>query len=372
MSTVRDRLHAPRGDAALAGVLVVAGLVQALVTPFAAPLVGVVYVVGTTLPLAWRRTRPVEVAVVSAAFWLIPLDGFPLLGFVTAALIFYALGAWGRPTGVVVGVTGFATACAVLGTLLGPEAPVAAIGAVLIVVAPVLAGRVVAHERARNAALAEVTAQLEEERQRVQESAVAAERARIAQELHDVVGHELTLIAIQAEAAAAALRSAPERAAEPVDTIRATAHRTLGSIRQTLDVLAPLGSARPSYDGLDEVVRRATDSGIDGSLVVTGTPWPGQAAVWLAVTRIVGECLTNAGRHAPGSPVEVVVDWRPDRVHVLASNPVDGRGRPAPGRGLTGMRHRAELLGGEFAARTDDGRFTVDVSLPAEPVRVVR
>ena len=280
MSTVWDRLHAPRSDAVLAAVLVTAGLVQAFVSPFAQPAVGAVYVVGTTLPVAWRRVRPVEVAAISSAFWLIPLDGFPLLGFVTAALVFYALGAWGRPTAVVGAVAVGASACAVVGTLLGPEAPVAVIGAVLIVVAPVLAGRVVAHERARNAALAAVTAQLEEERRRVQEAAVGAERARIAQELHDVVGHDLTLIAIQAEAAAAALRSAPERAAEPVDTIRDTAHRTLASIRRTLDVLAPVETARPSYDGLDEVVRRARESGIAGSTFVTRGParprcgWP--------------------------------------------------------------------------------------------------
>lgn len=356
----------------MASALVAAGLVQAVVSPFAPLLVATVYVVGSTLPLAWRRTRPVEVAAISSAFWVIPLDGFPLLGFVTALLIFYALGAWGRPTAAVVAVAAFASACAVVGTLLGPEAPVAAIGAVLVVVAPLLAGRVVAWERARNAALAEVTAQLEEERRRVQEAAVGAERARIAQELHDVVGHELTLIAIQAEAAATALRSAPELAVGPVDTIRETAHRTLASIRRTLDVLAPLDTVRPSYDGLDEVVRRAGESGIDSSLVVSGTPWTGQAAVWLAVSRIVGECLTNAGRHAAGSRVDLAIDWAEDRVSVVASNPAPGRCRTSPGRGLTGMRHRAELLGGDFSAGVADGEFTVQVTLPAEPVRVLR
>jgi signal transduction histidine kinase len=366
------RWQVRRGDAVLAALLVAAGLVQAVAWPFAHPLLGATYVVGTTLPLAWRRARPVEVAALSSAFWLLPLDGFPVLGFVTALLIFYALGAWGRPTRAVVSVAGGASVLAVVGTLLGPEEPVAAIGAVLIVVAPVLAGRVVAHERSRNAALAEVTAQLEEERRRVQDAAVGAERARIAQELHDVVGHELTLIAIQAEAAGAALRVAPERAAEPVEAIRDTAHRTLASIRRTLDVLAPVESARPSYDGLEEVVRRADEGGIPCELVVTGTPWQGQAAVWLAVSRIVGECLTNAGRHAPGAAVSVGVEWAEDEVRVRAANPIEGRSRTTPGRGLTGMRHRAELLGGSFAATADDGRFTVEVALPAEPARHVR
>jgi signal transduction histidine kinase len=66
------------------------------------------------------------------------------------------------------------------------------------------------------------------------------------------------------------------------------------------------------------------------------------------------------------------VDWTDERVRVVATNPSPGRSRPTPGRGLTGMRHRAELLGGEFVASAADGRFTVEVSLPAEPVRVLR
>lgn len=361
-----------RSDALLTAVLLTAGLVQAVLRPFTEPAVGVVYVVGTTLPLAWRRSRPVEVAALTSAFWVIPLDGFPVLGLVTAVLVFYALGAWGRPPLAVAAAAALASVTAVVGTLLGPEEPVAVIGALLVVVPPLLAGLLVAREQARNAALARLTADLEEERRRVQEAAVGAERARIAQELHDVVGHELTLIAIQAEAAGAALRTAPERAAEPVETIRKTAHRTLGAIRQTLDVLAPLDAARPSHDGLDDIVRRATASGIPSTLVVTGTPWAGQAAAWLAVSRIVGECLTNAGRHAPGAVVDVVVDWRDDAVRIGAANPVDGRTRTTPGRGLTGMRHRAELLGGDFSAGTVDGRFVVDVRLPAEPARTLR
>ena len=124
--------------------------------------------------------------------------------------------------------------------------------------------------------------------------------------------------------------------------------------------------------GWADLVRRADESGIPVSLVVTGTPWAGQPAAWLAVSRIVGECLTNVGRHAPGEAVDLTVDWADSRVRVRASNPAPGRQRPAPGRGLTGMRHRAELLGGSFDAAIADGRFTIEVELPAEPVRVVR
>ncbi|MGO4258566.1 sensor histidine kinase [Marmoricola sp. RAF53] len=365
-----DRLRTTRLDAALAALFAVAGLVQTLFVPIAEPAPAILYVLGSTLPLAWRRTFPVESALVSAVFWLIPLDGYPVLGFLAVVLQFYALGNRGEPGRAVTLVTVGAAAASVLGTLLGPEAPVAAIGGALVVVAPVLAGRAVRHQQRQNQALVALTRELAEERSRAEEAAVGAERARIAQELHDVVGHEVTLIAIQAEAAAAALRTSPDRAAEPVEAIRTTAHRTLTEIRAVLGVLAPDGQATgPGTEDVAVVAERARKAGIANTLAVTGTPSPVQAPVSLAVNRIVRECLTNAGRHAPGHPVALEVDWTPEEVRIRAINPVTvrrgDRRRVVAGRGLTGIRHRAELLGGTFALATDDGCFDVRVSLPA-------
>ncbi|MBO9521144.1 MAG: hypothetical protein J7518_06355 [Nocardioidaceae bacterium] len=357
-----ERLRSTRLDAALAVVFVVAALVQNAIWPIAGHGLAELYVLGATLPLAWRRTLPVEAALVSASFQLIPLDGYPVLGFVVVILQFFALGADGEPRTAVALVSAWAAATAVVGTLLGPEAPVAAIGAVLVVLAPVLAGRVVRHLRGQNEALAALTRELADERDRAEEAAVGAERARIAQELHDVVGHELTLIAIQAEAAGTALRVDPGRAAEPVEAIRRTAHRTLGEMRSVLGVLAPT-APESATDGIAELSRRAREAGIANELVETGTPSPGHAPVSLAVNRIVRECLTNAGRHAPGNPVSVRVDWHPDHVRVLASNAAP-RTAAHPGRGLTGMRHRAELLGGSFTGRRVEDRFEVEVRMP--------
>ncbi|MEU0563559.1 histidine kinase [Dactylosporangium sp. NPDC006015] len=368
-----DRLHVTRLDVVLTAVLTVAGLVQALVLPFAAPGVGELFVVGSTLPLAWRRRHPVEAAAVSSAFWLITMDGFPLLGFVTVLLQFYALGAYGAPRAAVWAVSVWACVTGVVGTLLGPEVPTAAIGSVLVVVAPVLAGRIVRRQRQQHQALLDLARELEAEKRKVQEAAVSEERARVARELHDVLGHELTLIAVQAEAASAALRLAPDRAAAPVEAIRETAHRTLREIRAALDVVAPPTDptdATPA--GLTDLARRARDAGIANSLTVTGTPWAGNTSVWLAVHRIVRECLTNAGRHAPGTPVTVDVHWAQDTVTVTAANAAGPPPRPTEGgrtgdregRGIAGMRHRAELLGGTFAASKGDGRFEVHVTLP--------
>ena len=321
--------------------------------------------VGSTLPLAWRRTYPVESALVSSAFWLIPLQGYPVLGFVVVVLQFFSLGARGEPRLAVVLATAWAGLASVIGTLLGPELPVAAVGGVLVVAAPVLSGRLVRHLRGQNQALARLTEDLRDERRRAEEAAVGAERARIAQELHDVVGHEVTLIAIQAEAAAAALRVMPERAAEPVEAIRSTAHRTLAEIREVLDVLAPLSDAEEAgAEGLVALTDRARSVGIANSLSVTGTPLPDQAPAALAVRRIVRECLTNAGRHTPGQSVSLNVDWTPDEVVVRSTNATDAHGGPRPGRGLTGMRHRAELLGGVFEAACVGGQFVVRASIP--------
>ena len=366
MAPPLERLRTTRADLLVALAFVAISLVQVLWWPISAPGLGELYVVGSMLPLAWRRTHPVEAALASSAFWLIPLDGYPVLGFVAVVVQFFSLGSWGAPRTAVVLVALWASAASVVGTLLGPEPPVATVGGVLAVVAPVLAGRLVRHQRHQGEALADLAAQLREEQRRVEEAAVDAERARIAQELHDVVGHEVTLIAIQAEAAASALRVSPERAAEPVEAIRTTAHRTLSEIRGVLDLLAPHDNAsRATSEGLAELARRAESAGIANSLVVSGTPWGDGTPAGLAVNRIVRECLTNAGRHEPGQRVALSVDWAPREVRVRATNPTRARRRAASGRGLTGIRHRAELLGGTFRADVVDGRFDLEVSLPA-------
>jgi signal transduction histidine kinase len=364
VSTALARLGADRTDAALALVLTTLGLVQVSVWPIAPGPLGQIFVLVSTLPLAWRRTRPVISSLVSTLVWPVPLDGFPVLGFVVMILQFFALGSRGRPRGVVAGMTGWAVLASVVGTLLGPEAPVAAIGGALAVAAPVLAGQLVAHLGHQNAELARLSASLRLERERAEEAAVEEERSRIAQELHDVVGHEVTLIAVQAEAASAALRVAPERALAPVEAIRVTAHRTLSEIRGVLDVVSPRGGGPSGTDDLTDLASRADQAGIDSELVVTGTAPEEQHQARLAVNRIVRECLTNAGRHASGERVRIEVAWEQRRVLIRAVNRARTATAPVPGRGLTGMRHRAALLGGTFDVALRDGSFEVRVELP--------
>lgn len=363
------RLRTTRLDAALAVAFLVVGLTQVEVFPIAGAGRGELFVVMSTLPLAWRRTFPIQSSLVASVSWLIPLDGFPVLGLVVVIVQFLALGTHGRPLRAVVAVTAWASALSVVGTLLGPEAPVAAIGGVLAVVAPVLAGLAVRHERRQKQALAALADQLRAERARAEQDAVDLERSRIAQELHDVVGHDVTLIAIQAEAAAAALRVSAPQATTSVEAIRATAHHTMTQIRAVLDVLAPCaGQGHPGPESPSELADRARAAGIDNTLTVTGTPPADQEAITLAVNRILRECLTNAGKHAPGRPVALAVDWSPSTVELRSTNPTDALAiTPAPGRGLAGIRHRAELLGGTLTTTLADGHFDVQVKIPLRP-----
>ncbi len=196
--------------------------------------------------------------------------------------------------------------------------------------------------------------------------AVEEERARIVSGLHDVLGHEVTLIALQSEAACQALELAPERAADPVAAVRETAQRASRELRAILGLLGH-GELPVATDerGLTELTDRATRLGIPTELTQTGTPWPDAPQHWLAVNRIVQECLTNAGKHAPGEQVEVAVDWRDEGVRVRVTNPAPGPGGSDSGLGLPGMTERARSLGGTLEARHDGAASSVAAWLPA-------
>jgi signal transduction histidine kinase len=104
--------------------------------------------------------------------------------------------------------------------------------------------------------------------------------------------------------------------------------------------------------------------GIANRLIVTGAPWSDAPNHWLAVNRIVQECLTNAGKHSPGEEVVLSVSWTEDGVAVRAANRITA---PAagPGRGLAGMAERTRLLGGSFSTGQENGCFEVRAWLPA-------
>lgn len=350
----------------LAGALLVPSLVQVVwLLPITPRPLGALYALLTVAPVAWRRSAPCAAAAAlgTVALWS-PSDGFLVLGYVVVIVVFASLGMYGAGWLPPV-VLAWALVAGSVGTLNGPEDPVAGLlSYTLAVLGSFAAGRILAHHREQNRRLEELAEQLRVEKAEASRAAAADERARIAQELHDVIGHEVTLISIQSEAAAAALAHAPERASAPVDAVRETAHRASVELRSILGLLGTPdgGSVRPDPDGLRALVERARRLGVENTMTLTGEPWA-DANAWFALIRVVQESLTNAGRHAPGSVVDIDLSWTPEQARLVITNPYGGAAGE-PGRGLRGMAERCRLLGGSFSARAADGAFVVIAELP--------
>jgi signal transduction histidine kinase len=208
-------------------------------------------------------------------------------------------------------------------------------------------------------ALEERAARLERERDAQAQVAAAAERARIARDLHDVVAHNVSVMVVQADGAAYALDSSPQRAREALGAISATGRRALAELRSLLGVLrdsAGPGAAlapQPGLEQLEELVVEARAAGLPVSLTVEGAPRPVPQGEALAAYRVVQESLTNARKHAgPGATATVRLRYAEESLVISVTD--DGRGACVPasgelagaGHGLAGMRERVELYGG--------------------------
>jgi signal transduction histidine kinase len=334
----------------LAVALAVPSLVQVLVWPiFDPPVVGVAVAVAATLPVALRRTRPALAAFLGMLPWLVPTDGHVVLGYVAAFVLFYSLAAFGRR---VVLATVFGAGVAAL------NAPVAA----AVVVLGALAGRLVRHERAQTRRLQELTAQLEHERELNAKLAVVEERARIAHELHDVVAHSLSTIAVRAEAA---LEQDAER--WPLRAIRRSAEDALAEMRRLLGTEDEDAAPQPGLAELPALIDRARAAGLPVTLLVDGRPRSLPATLDHSAYRIIEEALSNAHKHAADSPTSVRVVWRRNLLGLQVRD--TGTGRPihsnGDGHGLVRMRERVKLHGGELrAGALPGGGFEVTARLP--------
>ncbi|GAA0274636.1 hypothetical protein GCM10009527_083820 [Actinomadura nitritigenes] len=220
------------------------------------------------------------------------------------------------------------------------------------------------------------------------ENTARGERARIARELHDVVAHHISMIAVQAETARLATPGMPEAGAKRLLDIGDTARAALTEMRRLLGVLRedtrrpearnarPAAERRPQpglvqlLDLLDEV---RDVSGAAARLIVHGTPDPLDPGVELAAYRIVQESLTNARRHAPGAAVDVELHYTADALRVrVRDNGPGAPASPAPGprasggHGLLGMRERAAAVRGEVrTGPAAGGGYLVEARLPA-------
>nr|PZN00361.1 MAG: hypothetical protein DIU77_03830 [Thermocrispum agreste] len=198
---------------------------------------------------------------------------------------------------------------------------------------------------------------------------VAGERLRIAQEVHDVVGHGLAAIKMQADVALHLLDRDPDQAQRSLQAISRTATEALSEVRSTLAVVRRKDTDRaptPGLDRLDDLRRRMTEAGLRVEVETTGTRRELPDAVDVAGYRLVQESLTNVLRHSEQKIATVRLRYDPDAVVIEVSNPDAGdHTGDGTGFGIRGMAERVGSVGGEFfAGRTPDGRFTVRASLP--------
>ncbi len=245
-----------------------------------------------------------------------------------------------------------------------------------LVVAVVLAvGSSVGADRARVQSLRDRAETSEREQQARVAAARAAERTRIAREMHDVLAHRISLVAMHAGALTFREDLPREQQVEVARTIEENAHLALSDLRDVLGVLraeAPDPSLaperpQPGFADLPDLLEEARTTGTRVTLEdFTTDEVP--TTVGRTVYRVVQEALTNARKHAPGCPVSVTVGGGPGSgVEVLVSNPRPvgpGPAMPGAGLGLLGLRERVDLLGGTLTHGIDRGRFTVRASLP--------
>ncbi|ADD42989.1 sensor histidine kinase [Stackebrandtia nassauensis] len=234
--------------------------------------------------------------------------------------------------------------------------------------APAFLGQLVQTKRDLSDRLDEITEAREHERLLITQTALAAERAQLAREMHDVVSHQVSLIAVRA--AAWQVSTGDPESKEAAATIRQLSTRTLDELRHMVSVLRAAGS-KPTeltpQPGVDDLEQLVASSAIDATL--SAEPLPDvDAAVERAIYRTVQEALTNVRKHAPGATATVRVFTEGDTIEVSVTNTAATRAvvaLPSAEQGLLGLRQRAELLDGSLDyGPTDAGGWTLRLRLP--------
>ncbi|MFD5105115.1 sensor histidine kinase [Streptomyces cinereoruber] len=238
--------------------------------------------------------------------------------------------------------------------------------------------------RAYFAQLEERASRLEQEREAQAKVAVAAERARIARELHDVVAHNVSVMVVQADGAAYVMDSSPETAKQALETISTTGRQALAEMRRLLGILrtgehqeAGEYVPQPDVGQIEDLVEQVRGAGLTVDFEVEGSPRPLPSGVELTAYRIVQEALTNTRKHGgPDVGASVRLVYFDDGLGLLVED--DGRGAPQEmyedggadgrGHGLIGMRERVGMVGGTLdAGPRPGGGFRISALLPLKP-----
>jgi signal transduction histidine kinase len=332
---------------------------------------------GATLPLAWRRDHPVLVAsAINMSTGALVLLAAPHQGafepFVAVIVAAYSLGAHTRGRLAVpalllqfaIGLP-WSIAAAAKGEGTGNVLP-----SIVWIVGAWIIGRIILGRRLRTHELELLTHELEAQRELQANAAVAVERARIARELHDVIAHNVSMMVVQAGAAARVLEGDQPHVRRALEAVEVTGRETVDEMRRLIGVvrsddglaLAP----QPTLSDLERLVAQVREAGLAVDLRIEGSRVALPPGIDLSAYRIVQEALTNALKHAGEASATVVVRYGRESVELEVSDDGDGSGTGGgTGHGLIGMRERVALWGGELeAGRRAGGGFAVRARLP--------
>jgi signal transduction histidine kinase len=326
-----------------------------------------------TGPYAWRRRWPTAAFLIgllaTTVLWLLGYNAGALPLFLLFGGYFVAVA---RPAREVVACTAAALGCFGLLWWAG-GAPFGARDALMSVLALAITLALGRTGRLR-VDLAEARAQTAEEAARRR---TTEERLRIARELHDIIGHSLGTIAVQAGVGRHLMAKEPEKAAEALDSIARVSRSSLDEVRA---VVAALREDEPDYHpapglaDLPDLVETVRSTGLTVELTLPDDLEAIPRQTGVAVYRIAREALTNVVRHAQASAASVRVDHRDGRVEIAVRDDgsgSDGEEGTKPGHGIAGMRERAEALGGRLSAgASTEGGFLVTASLPVASDRL--
>ncbi|WP_371740050.1 sensor histidine kinase [Frigoribacterium sp. VKM Ac-2836] len=366
--------------------------------PAAQVVVVVVLALVQQVPLVMRRIRPVTallaVAVVQAGLLAVLPTGLAL--WTAAPVVTAYTVATLRPTRVVVGAVLAAVGIEAVGAAVGASAIVkdqlgatpglgelgAVVEALALVASAVLingvsaaVGSWVALRRAHDRDARARAAESVEHQATLTRAAVAAERTRMARELHDVAAHHLTGLVVQAGAAERLVDGDPERAKESLRSVRAQGRETLDALRSIVGILRETGDGPsgtvpvPGLADVSDLVDQARASGAVVESQLDGTLPSLAPLADVTAYRTVQEALVNARRHAPGAAVELRLRATADSFVIVVENdlPVRRDASADGGFGLVGMRERADLIGGRLdTGATPEGRWRVRLELPVE------
>jgi len=368
----RYGLRPPVADVALALALSIVAVLETISGQWSSPAVLLM-----TLPLAWRRRQPLAVFLAIAAAAVGVFQQAPYAGLTAVMIAAYSVGTYSRHRLLSLGVI-IATATVIATVFHAGWPPLPDASAPYVIALSMwLVGNAIRSRQLRADAFADRATRLEREREQATREAVAAEHARIARELHDVVAHSVSVMVVQAGAARHILSKSPQQADEALRAVESSGREAMAELRHLLGLLnqdddqvalAP----QPGLDQLDSLVRRVGEAGLPVTLHVEGRTRPLPPGLDLAAYRVVQEALTNALKYAGLARTDVILDYREDELKIEVLD--DGPGRSAAagtgaGHGLVGMRERLALYGGTLEAepRLERG-YAVRAWLPLDGV----